>query len=118
MVSLGNNKYQCIKYGWVVTVTELPIRCTLCDTPKISREEGSGATPTLPPLTTQAVNFAKAALNHAIGGFRRTSPEEYGRRINICGGCDKFTEGRCSSCGCFLETKTSWEEQHCPDGKW
>jgi hypothetical protein len=110
IIDLGNNIYQCTKYKFYINTKILPIRCSLCN--------DSGTEPTLPPLTTQATNFAKSAFQHAIGGFKKTEPEEYSRRLDICGQCGKFSNGRCSICGCFLTVKASWNEQHCPDGKW
>jgi hypothetical protein len=40
------------------------------------------------------------------------------RRLDICLGCDKWTGGTCSICGCFTRLKVRLPEEACPIGKW
>lgn len=72
----------------------------------------------LPPLTTQAWNFAKALYSHAKDGFGNAPEELIKERMSLCLVCDNFNEGRCADCGCYCQKKASWPESQCPLGLW
>jgi len=41
-------------------------------------------------------------------------------RLNVCSTCpllDKVT-GKCTECGCYVNAKAKYENEHCPKGKW
>jgi hypothetical protein len=40
------------------------------------------------------------------------------QRMSICHQCNKFRNGRCTECGCFMRVKTKFSEVECPIGKW
>ena len=74
-----------------------------------------------PSLLKLALNFTSHLLNHVVGGMKNVSQEEMDRRIDICKGCEFFTDGdrpKCSKCGCHLNIKARWESAHCPIDKW
>ena len=78
-----------------------------------------------PSIIKKAVNFSKAAINHARGGFVRTPDHVFKARMDICSGCDKLlkdeskeTLGDCLECGCPVGAKARWASEGCPLGKW
>jgi Family of unknown function (DUF6171) len=80
--------------------------------------------PSFPPVTTQIGN-ALGALERATGQLLSgnallVSPEEFERRLTICGVCDQYRDGRCLRCGCKVDLKARLESEtgHCPKGKW
>lgn len=81
---------------------------------------GTRNTPQLamPSLFRQVANFTSSATRHVVTGLQKADPIELDRRRAICGSCEYFAKGRCSVCGCYTGTKTSWAEQHCPIEKW
>ncbi len=73
----------------------------------------------LPSVPTMAKNLATAVGQHILSGAKRLTEEDAATRWDTCLGCDKLLdESRCSLCGCFMKTKTTWAEQKCPIGKW
>lgn len=78
----------------------------------------------LPSMGIQVKNLGKSIIANlkSVGGGNslRVSVEEANRRLAICKSCPKYiTESsRCSSCGCFLGTKTTLTAEHCPMQKW
>lgn len=76
-----------------------------------------------PSLARRAVNFARAILRHARAGLPVVSEEAAKRRIAICEGCKEWFDPqrrRCNrpECGCNMDEKVTWGEQHCPIEKW
>lgn len=51
---------------------------------------------------------------------RRVTPEEYRRRLEICGDCEHLSDGskRCRKCRCFMAVKAKVAAFDCPIGKW
>ncbi|MGN1090089.1 MAG: DUF6171 family protein [Huintestinicola sp.] len=49
---------------------------------------------------------------------KRTSEEEYSRRLSLCRECDMLNEGMCGECGCFAELRAAKNFMHCPVEKW
>jgi hypothetical protein len=79
--------------------------------------------PPLPGPLRTAANFAGAAMRHAAAGMPDASPEVAASRLAICrtNACGFYRVGdRCAhaNCGCFLQVKTRWQDQHCPIGLW
>lgn len=74
--------------------------------------------PKLPSKLRQASNFAKAIASHVADGSQKVSLELYEQRLIQCDECPQRVNDRCAECGCFIETKASWKEQICPQGKW
>lgn len=86
-------------------------------------------TPKLPPLWVQAKNFARASAEHILAGLPVVSDDQHKERLQACAACPKLlravgeshvipevTESdRCTVCGCFVEEKSVWGEQSCPD---
>jgi len=80
----------------------------------------SATTATLPPLHEMVAQFIADAFVHLVHGLPQAPWGLAARRMRICKQCPLFlpdTE-RCSKCGCFLATKTSWKLSVCPEGKW
>jgi hypothetical protein len=73
-----------------------------------------------PSLTTKAVNFGTAIVNHVMGGMKKASSELQLIRISECQKCEFFNKEKrsCQKCGCNMDLKVSWLEQKCPIGKW
>lgn len=77
--------------------------------------------PELPSAAAMAKNAATALrdeLKARISGLPEIEAEEVSRRLEICHGCEFFTQGRCAKCGCFMKFKSRLRSQHCPEGKW
>ena len=73
----------------------------------------------MPGVLTQAMNIAGAALTHLATGGKNADAETVARRLELCQACEFFTaERRCSTCGCWSDTKTKWASSTCPVGKW
>lgn len=72
----------------------------------------------LPPLSRQVKNFASSMVNWVKDGFKMAPKPVRDERLTICKGCEKYNEGRCLSCGCFLDYKTSIAAEKCPLDKW
>lgn len=53
----------------------------------------------------------------AIPEWRRTSDEDYRRRLEVCKDCDFLVEGACIKCGCYVELRAARAEMHCPHEK-
>lgn len=51
---------------------------------------------------------------------KRTSEEEYSRRLAICAACDHLTRGTCVQCGCYVELRAARRHMNCPciPAKW
>lgn len=71
-----------------------------------------------PPLTRQAANLAGAVGRFVASGLKRATPAEQAGRLAICGGCDRFRDGKCLECGCVTAWKARLQSEHCPIGKW
>jgi hypothetical protein len=71
-----------------------------------------------PSAATMLGNAAGAAVGFAASGFKVADAEERGRRLEICGGCESYDEGRCRKCGCFMSLKARLASSRCPVGKW
>ena len=72
-------------------------------------------------LLKMGIGFAGSLLNHVASGMKKVSQKEMSRRIDICKGCEFFTDGEhpsCSKCGCYMNIKARWESEHCPIDKW
>lgn len=67
-----------------------------------------------PPLIVQAGNLAGAVGRFVASGMEMSTGSERTRRMEICGGCAFFAEGRCSKCGCSLAAKVAMASEHCP----
>ena len=58
------------------------------------------------------------SLKEYIAGYpedKRVSGEEYRRRLGVCSGCERLTNGMCALCGCYAEVRALKPEAHCPD---
>jgi hypothetical protein len=85
-----------------------------------------------PPLYQKIINFAQAAVKHAIKGNPVVSEEVVLKRLEICKTCPLFKPnanqvgGVCthSTCGCTIQDNTNylnkiaWADQKCPIDKW
>jgi hypothetical protein len=72
----------------------------------------------LPPVSTQITNFISSSVNHITSGMKTVPNHVKEERLSICNNCPFFKDNRCSKCGCFMNIKTAWAEQSCPEGKW
>lgn len=76
----------------------------------------------MPPLTTQVKNATKA-VGRIINTIANGDPiflddDGVNKRFEICKQCEKYSNGRCSDCGCFLKYKLKIRSEECPDYKW
>lgn len=63
----------------------------------------------------------KGTFRHITGNI----PEDYRKRLSICGGCDMLRESselgikifKCGQCGCPLSIRAK-SDKGCPLGKW
>lgn len=79
----------------------------------------------LPSKLEMAWNFAKAQAQHLLSGGGYLTEDEAQERLRHCWVCDKRNGGRCSACGCHLDSfpdgspgKAFYPSQACPLGKW
>lgn len=64
-----------------------------------------------------------AALKRYIAAYpaeKRCPPEEYARRLEICGSCEELSNAMCALCGCYVELRALKPEMYCPahGNKW
>lgn len=91
---------------------------SICKDPKytdILQEKCNGATPT---IIQQMTNVMVSSLKYIAGGFHNVSDEEYEDRLKICKTCDRYNDGRCLECGCYLSIKARMSTEKCPLDKW
>lgn len=58
-----------------------------------------------------------ADMIEALPKDKRSSEDEYRRRLDICGRCTSLGEGTCGKCGCFVELRAAKADMHCPHEK-
>jgi len=82
--------------------------------------EGCSNGQKMPSLIQQAKNLGGSVINHIKEGMKQATPEKQKERLDICYKCPLYAadSGRCTSCGCFLKVKASWESSKCPKGHW
>lgn len=76
-----------------------------------------------PSLSQKIQNFTTSVVNHVSNGMATVSTSVKEERMAICRACPFFNETNpknptCNKCGCFLEVKTGWASEKCPEGKW
>jgi hypothetical protein len=76
-----------------------------------------------PPRSVQLRTFTgalAAECGAALSGDQAVGAEEKAMRVAICEACEFFilADRRCSKCGCWVETKTAFRSQCCPEAKW
>lgn len=102
-------------------LTENPMWSVVYDTDKqyglmvLSRNERDK--PKLPTMITMAANFTKALAKHVVDP-KNVDVKVYEDRLKTCSTCIHRNEGRCSACGCPIETKALWASENCPLKKW
>lgn len=53
------------------------------------------------------------------GNDDKVTPELQLERIKLCANCPNLTDTKqCGLCGCFVEYKTIYADEKCPDNKW
>lgn len=53
----------------------------------------------------------------ALPPSQKADPEEYARRLSLCGGCDELISGTCRKCGCYVELRAAKRSASCPHEK-
>ncbi len=76
-----------------------------------------------PSFLEKATNFTKSVINHVAKGMVKVSDTVKQERMDICKSCPFFNQTdpknpTCNKCGCFLEIKTGWASEKCPENKW
>jgi hypothetical protein len=81
--------------------------------------------PAAPGPARKAVNFAFAAVGHALSLLREANSETRAARLAAClapcemwDGDERNPTCRHPACGCPLLEKTKWASETCPLGKW
>jgi hypothetical protein len=108
MDRVGKNTYRCRISGTTLVSIVPPVRCPRC------LED----TPSLPPISKQAVNFGKAVVKRILSGLKNVTEEEYQARLNICNECPLRSGINCSVCGCPIAKKARWATEDCPKSFW
>jgi len=78
----------------------------------------------LPPVSEQLVNAAKAVVRVAVATAEQkpvfAEPDEVERRRGACAGCEFWIADRrrCSKCGCYTNKKILLATEKCPAGNW
>jgi uncharacterized paraquat-inducible protein A len=114
-INIGHHTFQCSKCGTIIeTEAEPPI--FPCSAINISSNEIG--------FVQKIKNFSDSLLNHAKNNFIMADDSEIEKRFKICEGCDYFSNGSCSQCGCPIHrtknyiSKLSWTSEKCPIDKW
>lgn len=55
---------------------------------------------------------------NAIPEEERTENGIFKQRLQVCKKCDKFQEGLCRACGCYVSLRAAAKKQKCPYRKW
>lgn len=76
-----------------------------------------------PGSIEKIINFVPAVVKHVVGGMVHVSDSIKKERMEICKACPFFNNKNeknptCNACGCYLNEKTSWASEKCPEGKW
>lgn len=50
----------------------------------------------------------------ALPAAQKAAPEEYSRRLALCGECDELLSGTCRKCGCYVELRAAKKSAACP----
>lgn len=68
----------------------------------------------------RAKDFVLAMTTHIASGGEKVTDEVRGNRLSVCRECPLFIKDlvKCSSCGCYLDSKTWWATAKCPEDKW
>ncbi len=79
--------------------------------------------PHKPNIIQKTRNFVKSVVNHVANGMENVSSSVKEERMSICRACPFFNQAdpknpTCNKCGCYLEIKTGWASEKCPEGKW
>lgn len=95
--------------------------CVMCGSTVC--ENNQDTTTKQPSLMQKAVNFTSSVVNHISNGMENVSVAVKEERMSICRACPFFNSTNpknptCNKCGCFLEIKTGWASEKCPEGKW
>lgn len=65
------------------------------------------------------LNLAKAifrTIRYVLSGAPVMAPDEiFKERLDICRACPKNFQGQCQVCTCFIEIKTLFAGEKCPD---
>lgn len=86
---------------------------SVSDHNKKIKEEG------LPLISWDSVKrFGKEMFQWAKSGESIVPEEVQRERLSICQECESLLNGRCSLCGCFVESKTKIPTSECPIKKW
>lgn len=86
-------------------------------------KEQSFKTNKSPSIIEKASNFTNSVIKYVSNGMVNVSDSIKQERMEICRACPFFNETNpknptCNKCGCFLEVKTGWASEKCPEGKW
>ena len=71
-----------------------------------------------PTYSEMFYGFRDSLKSIAASGIRLCDKERHLQRYRICQDCERFLEGRCRVCGCFMKLKTRFSAMRCPLGKW
>lgn len=114
-INIENNVFQCSRCGVVIeTSSEPPI--FPCSSLELSSNQ--------PGLAQKIKNFSSSLIHHAKNNFAVADDAEIEKRFKICEGCEHFSNGSCSQCGCPIHrtrnyiSKLSWASESCPIDKW
>lgn len=66
----------------------------------------------------RAVNVVKAGAKWVAAGGPKASNDLRKQRYEVCVRCDRFAEGWCQECGCYLPAKVAMVTERCPLGLW
>ena len=50
----------------------------------------------------------------ALPAAQKAAPEEYSRRLALCGACNELVSGTCRKCGCYVELRAAKRSAVCP----
>ena len=72
----------------------------------------------LPSFAQMSANIAGSMTQFARNGFRTVDKQTHEARLSVCRPCPRYSFGRCTTCGCFVELKAKMGHEECPEGHW
>lgn len=124
MLPLQNNTCECATHGYCKRYNRVVGKREheLCQTRQDYRElfARQAGKHSFPPLIEQAINLFKSIVRIVDSKLGQVHEQEYAHRLSICSRCDRYKDGRCLECGCFVALKAVWSSEDCPlkPSKW
>lgn len=72
----------------------------------------------IPNPVTAVKELARAAEEWIEGNPVLLSQEAYDARLKVCESCDRYDNGQCLECTCFVKLAANLSTKKCPLNRW